>query len=481
MTSDYDYVAFHAAERPRAVALADNGREVAYEEFRRDAAKLTRALRELGVARGALVAVGCRDLHLHLLLLVALERLGAATVSLGNEPGHGGVAPLASADLVLTEQGLPPASVERQHRLDAAWLRHALGLPEDLETAGPGADSEETTRVLRTSGTTGEAKWLAFSRRMFSMRVRSWFWCSGLVRGSRYLLTLPLTSGGGYIHAIACFRAGATLVQETRPGAEPAALGSASHTTLLPLRLRQVLDALPRGFAKPQGLTVASFGAPISEALRERAEARLASPLLDFYGCNEAGFVSVIRSRGAAGIGTLIPTVAVEVVDGKDASLPLGQAGRLRLRSDSMPRGYVGDPEATRRMFRDGWFYPGDVAILHDEKRLQVLGRDDELMNIGGGKLAPADAEDLIAGGFPGFDIGVCSLPNEQGIEEIWIAVAGGREREGTLLERIRAVIPLGPYGPIHVVYLPAIPRTSNGKVQRHLLKAAVLEATGRG
>ena len=481
MSSDYDYVAFHAVERPRAVALVDNGREVGYEDFRRDAARLTRALRDLGVTPGALVAVGCRDLYQHLLLLVALERLGAATVSLGNEPGHGGVPPLASADLVLTEQSLPPASVRRQHRTDEDWLRRALALPEDLEAAGPGGDSDETARILRTSGTTGEAKWLAFSRRKFSMRVRSWLWCSGLVRGSRYLLTLPLTSGGGYIHAIACLRAGATLVQETRPGAEPAALASASHGTLLPLRLRQTLDALPSSFAKPPHLTIASFGAPVSEALRERAEARLASSLLDFYGCNEAGFVSVIRSRGAGGIGTLIPGVAVEVVDDEGTPLKSGQAGRLRVRSESLPEGYVGDPEATRRLFRDGWFYPGDIAILHDAKRLQILGRADELMNIGGVKLAPAEAEDLIRGGRPAIDIGVCSLPNEQGIDEIWIAAVGGREREGALLERIREVIPLGPYGPVHLVHLAAIPRTSNGKVQRHLLKAAVLAALGRG
>jgi acyl-CoA synthetase (AMP-forming)/AMP-acid ligase II len=480
MTADYDYLAFHAAERPGAIALVDNGRAVAYEEFRRDAAKFTRALRDLGVTGGAEVAVGCRDLYLHLLLLVALERLGAVTVSLGNEEGHGAVPPLASADLVLTEQVLPAARVKRQHRIDQDWVRRALALPEELETVAPPHDSDAPTRIVRTSGTTGAAKWLRFSRRLFAARVRSWFWCSDLERSSRYLLTLPLTSGGGYIHAIACLRMGAILMQETRAGAEPAALASATHTTLLPLRLRQALDALPQGFVKPQNLTVASFGAAMSEALRERAEARLATVLLDFYGCNEAGFISVIRSRGASGIGAVISNAAVEAVDDADRPLPQGQAGRLRLRSESMPSGYVGDAETTRRMFRDGWFYPGDVGILHGERHLQVLARDDELMNIGGGKLAPGDAEDLILGGISGLDIGVCSLPNEQGIEEIWIAVVGGKERERELLERIRQVIPLGPYGPIHVVYVAAIPRTATGKVQRHLLKAAVAAAMGR-
>jgi acyl-coenzyme A synthetase/AMP-(fatty) acid ligase len=481
MTADYDYLAFHAAERPSAIALVDNGRAIAYEEFRRDAAKFTRALRDLGVTGGAEVAVGCRDLYLHLLLLVALERLGAVTVSLGNEEGHGAVPPLASADLVLAEQALPTASVKRQHRIDRDWVRRALVLPEDLETVASPQDSDAPTRIIRTSGTTGAAKWLSFSRRMFSARVRSWFWCSDLERSSRYLLTLPLTSGGGYIHAIACLRMGATLMQETRPGAEPAALASATHTTLLPLRLRQTLDALPQGFAKPQTLTVTSFGAAMSEALRERAEARLATVLLDFYGCNEAGFISVIRGRGARGIGSVIPGAAVEVVDDADRPLPPRQSGRLRVRSESMPSGYVGDAETTRRMFRDGWFYPGDVGILHDDRHLQVLARDDELMNIGGGKLAPGDAEDLILAGLAGLDIGVCSLPNEHGIEEIWIAVAGGKERERELLERIRQVIPLGPYGPVHLAHVAAIPRTATGKVQRHLLKATLAAATGRG
>ena len=480
MTADYDYLAFHAAERPGAIALVDNGRAVAYEEFRGDAAKFTRALRDLGVIADAEVAVGCRDLYLHLVLLVALERLGAATVSLGNEEGHGGVPPLASADLVLTEQVLSAASVKRQHRIEPDWVRRALALPEDLETAAPPHDSDAPTRIIRTSGTTGAAKWLRFSRRDFAARVRSWLWCSDLERRSRYLLTLPLTSGGGYIHAIAALRMGATLVQETRPGAMPAALSSATHTTLLPLQLRQTLDALPRDFVKPKGLTVASFGATMPEALRERAEARLATALLDFYGCNEAGFISVIRSRGARGIGTLIPTAAVEVVDDADRPLPRGQSGRLRVRSGSVPSGYVGDAETTQRMFRDGWFYPGDIGILHDDRHLQVLARDDELMNIGGGKLAPADAEELILAGIAGLDIGVCSLPNAQGIEEIWIAVAGGKERERELLERIRQVIPLGPYGIVHLAHVASIPRTATGKVQRHLLKAVLAATMGR-
>jgi acyl-coenzyme A synthetase/AMP-(fatty) acid ligase len=275
-------------------------------------------------------------------------------------------------------------------------------------------------------------------------------------------------------------RACATLVQETRAGAEPAALSSATHTTLLPLRLRQTLDALPASFVKPQNLMVVSFGAAMSEALRARADARLATALLDFYGCNEAGFISVIRSRGAGGIGTVIPGAAVEIVDDSDAPLPHGQAGRLRVRSDSLPSGYVGDAETTRRMFRDGWFYPGDIGIFHGDRHLQVLTRDDELMNIDGGKLAPGDAEDLILGGIAGLDIGVCSLPNEQGIEEIWNAVVGGKERERELLERVRQVIPLGPYGPVHVAHVASIPRTATGKVQRHLLKAALAAAMGR-
>jgi acyl-CoA synthetase (AMP-forming)/AMP-acid ligase II len=83
----------------------------------------------------------------------------------------------------------------------------------------------------------------------------------------------------------------------------------------------------------------------------------------------------------------------VEVVDESGRPVPSGEPGRLRIRSASMAEGYLDDPEATRRFFQDGWFYPSDIAILDGPRRIKVIGRADEMITTAGGKKAPSDIE----------------------------------------------------------------------------------------
>src|SRR5438270_8452177 len=66
-----DYVGFHAAERPKAIALIQSGREISYGEVDRDLAKFTSAVRQFALEPGSRVAVGCEAVYVHWLLLAA--------------------------------------------------------------------------------------------------------------------------------------------------------------------------------------------------------------------------------------------------------------------------------------------------------------------------------------------------------------------------------------------------------------------------
>ena len=204
---------------------------------------------------------------------------------------------------------------------------------------------------------------------------------------------------------------------------EAIATHAITHTTLPPFLLKLVLDELPAGYAKPPALTILSLGAAVSRELRQRALARLATEVHDIYSSNEAGFVSAVS--GTAEIGTIWPGARVEVVDEDDRPLPFGVVGQIRVQTDHMLTGYLDDPETTARCFRNGWFYAGDVGILHDARRLQVLGRGDDVLNIGWRKIAPDTIEAIVLEAVEAADVGVCSLPNADGIEEIHIAVSG--------------------------------------------------------
>ena len=289
---------------------------------------------------------------------------------------------------------------------------------------------------------------------------------------SRYLLTLPLKTAGSFIHATASIQVGARVVLESRASLIQA-LGDhgITHVTLLPAWFRQVLRDLPAEFEKPADLFVASFGAALPQPLKEEALARLATDVVEFYGSNEVGFVSSTRSGGKPGFGTVWPGARVEIVDQDDRVLPEGTQGRIRVRTDAMVESYVDDPPGSARMFRNGWFYPGDTGRMAARGQLQVIAREDDLMNIGGNKVSPIELEERILRSLGVADVGVFTVQEPMGVEELWIVVVGWRDSDAELLERVTRALSNHTLGRFHVAKVPRVPRTSTGKIQRHLLR----------
>ena len=58
--------------------------------------------------------------------------------------------------------------------------------------------------------------------------------------------------------------------------------------------------------------------------------------------------------------------------------------------------GYLNDPDATARFFREGWFYTGDTGSITEERALAVAGRSSERINAGGVKVAPEIIESAV-------------------------------------------------------------------------------------
>ena len=301
---------------------------------------------------------------------------------------------------------------------------------------------------------------------------------------SRYLLTAPLNVLHMYGVTMACVRSGGTvvfdLVGNTLNVARSVSAHGITRVSLFPMVLKQVLDELPPDFVKPPNLTIHSIGAPISVALRERALKRLAVYFLRGYGCNETAAVYVSRAPRADGFDSIWPEIEVEIVDDNDRPIPSGTIGHIRLRTQCMVDDYPDDPEATHRCFKNGWFYPQDMGMLNDSRQLKVVGRSTEVINIGGQKVAPGDLEDLALRNAPVTDVGACSFPNPEGIEEIYIAFSLAQGDANQIGQRIADALSRRRYSNYYVVRLQSIPRNANGKIQRDLLKQAIAATLGR-
>jgi len=477
-----NYIAYHAAERPHAVALIDQEREISFARFARDLGHVTSALQALGRPAGSSVAVRCADVYFHWLLLLGFERLGVTTASLDDREGAEAAPFLATIDFVLSDVPLP--NVTAFQPITAEWRRRVL----DGEGAAPARVPDDTAtaplRILRTSGTTGVPKRLHFSRATRDAWLAAIQWFSPYDIDTRLLMTLPFTVEGAYSAMTMCLRAGGTVVMVpfNQTGAIPGLIArhAINHIALLPIQLKQLLDELPADFTKHPDLHLATFGGAIGDELRALARQRLTDRLHDVYGTNEAGFVSLRRTGGPDGVGIIAPTVRIEVVDDADQLLPEGAEGWVRIQSDGMFQGYLDDPAANRRMIRDGWFYPGDVGILLGLRRLKIVGRGDELINVGGVKFAPDLLEDRVRGMVRLRDIGACAIRNRAGIGEVYLGVVKPPGEDDAVYGRVLDAVGRLGLGVFYVVKLDQVPRNPNGKIRRKLLKRAIADEIRR-
>jgi acyl-coenzyme A synthetase/AMP-(fatty) acid ligase len=472
-----DHIDYHAQERPDGIALIVNGRAITYAEFSRDIRRFAGAMRAFALPHDAVVAVGCSDIYAHWLLLLAFERLGIATASINEQRLALFAQRCADMTLVVSQAHFHVGSPRRHQLITPEWLQDILALPPD-DADSTFTSPDAPARITWTSGTTGAPKRLIFSHRLLAAWAAKWSWLWSLTHQSRYLVTMPFTVGGVYACAAGCLSAGATVVHDGRTTQAEALISRGiTHTLLLPIHLRQILADLPQDCAKPARLTIATFGAPLSGTLRERATARIASEVCDMYGANEVDWIAATSRADVDGVKTLLPGVHAEVVDDHDAPVPKGAMGRLRVKTLRMVDGYPDDPGATRRMFKDGWFYPGDFAILLGGRRLKIVGRGDELLNVGGMKVSPATIEEKIRETVAARDIGVCSRRNQDGIEEICIAVSGAEIADEELVDRIKRALQGIQVGLFLILRLEQIPRNTTGKLLRDRLRE-VFEAS---
>ena len=237
-----------------------------------------------------------------------------------------------------------------------------------------------------------------------------------------------------------------------------------SHLRLFQPELRDVLGSLPPDWTPPPGLTLIMGAAPIGRSLWDEALSRLTSRIVYTYNSNESGPIALM---GPDGRGFVRPGVDLEVVDEDDRPLPFGQAGQIRVRTPALPRDYLGDPAASRAVFRHGWFYPSDVGLLESPGVLHLIDRRQDIVNVGGRKMASRPYAMALAR-VPGIaDVHVTSIVTERGLSEcVAFVVLDAPLDQAELLRRL-APAHIAYYGQVAVQVVQALPRTRNGKVAR--------------
>jgi acyl-CoA synthetase (AMP-forming)/AMP-acid ligase II/acyl carrier protein len=180
--------------------------------------------------------------------------------------------------------------------------------------------------------------------------------------------------------------------------------------------------------------------------------------------------------------GRAIPYCSVRITDDEDRPLPEDRIGNLHMRGDNVTRGYFENAEANAAAFTaDGWLRTGDLALIH-QGELYVSGRAKEIIFVNGQNYYPHDLE-AIAQRIEGLELGKVVAagvrrPEEQ-IEQLVLFVLHRGSMEDFLPLAVRAARLLNEQTGLEVaevVPVKRIPKTTSGKIQRHLLEQNYLD-----
>jgi acyl-CoA synthetase (AMP-forming)/AMP-acid ligase II/acyl carrier protein len=180
-------------------------------------------------------------------------------------------------------------------------------------------------------------------------------------------------------------------------------------------------------------------------------------------------------------VGSPIPDTEVRIADDARAPLPEGRSGHILIRGPNVTRGYYGDEAATKQAIdADGWLDTGDLGVFL-QGQLYITGRAKEIIFINGQNYYPYDLEN-IAQRAPGLELGKVVAagvrrPGSQTDElTIFVLHRSGMDEFLPIATAVaRLVNEHAGLEVAQVVPVNRIPKTTSGKVQRHLLEESYI------
>ena len=472
-------LAHFASRRPAAIAVVHRGMRVTYGTLAAHTLEVMDDLTAAGLHGEQVLGVEAGDRYVHLLILLAAEALGVATMSL--TPSElGSPANLDRfCDRVVVSHPAPLLDQASILPMPLGWLANIQIRPaasrrlHELERQ-PSPDAR--VRLIKSSGTTGVPKVMGTTHRVQQrviqkalMHAPPWtashpdylFLYNFGVRAAhtRALLTLQL---GGTIHFI-----GSDVVSDL------IAAGTGNYILFVTGDLERLVRTVAyRGETFP--LHVDVVGAPVSRRLREEVRAKLTEHLVVTYSSNEVNRVSVVDEDN---VGSLFPDVHIRIVDECGITLPMGQTGLICIRSDTMADGYLNAAHLTRTAFVDGWFHSNDFGFQPSQGKLVVLGRDDDMLNIGGVKIAPGPLEQCLKAIDGIRDALATGIDDHLETRVMLIAVEKSGDADAANLTRLITTIVRQQVTYFQLIILDEFPRTETGKIRREEIRELYRQA----
>ena len=482
-----------ARQTPEFVAVEDDERQLTYQHLNVRANQLARHLQKLGVGPEVLVGILVDRSVEMVVALMGILKAGGAYVPL--DPEY----PLERLAFMVEDSKLQVLVTQRHFQdklsdlrrelicLDADFGAIAGESPEDKPS---GAQPDNLAYVTYTSGSTGVPKGVQIINRSLVNMLTSAQTRPGFTANDTILAATRLTFDVAALELFLPLIAGGRVVLASRETAEDGERlkeglkGSAATVfQATPSTYRLLLES---GWQGSKDIRIQAAGEALAPELARELLKRGAS-LWNLYGPTETTVYStmcrVISAEGPISIGTPIGNTQCYVLDPHLQPLPIGVAGELHIGGAGLARGYLNRPELTAEKFIHHPFSDepgarlyktGDLARYLPDGNIEFLGRLDNQVKIRGFRIELGEIEAALQE-HPAVSAAVVVMREDRPDDKRLVTYVVPKQAPAPTPGELRGF--LGRRLPEFMLpsrfeFLPSLPLTPSGKVDRGALPA---------
>jgi acyl-CoA synthetase (AMP-forming)/AMP-acid ligase II len=408
---------FHnrVAVNPNHLAVVDGPRKLTYTALEERSNRLANGLLNLGIKRGDRVGILAHNCQEYIELELAAAKAGFIVAALNCRLGTRELTHCINlvAPKIIIVQASTVANLQALGK--QAYPQILIGSEyEELlrvssnEYPNLDIDPESGLIILYTSGTTGMPKGALISHRAFIARAMCFASEMQIPINDNYCAWPPMYHmastdqllatllRGGTVHVVDGYNADkiiTILEQETM-----------QFMFLIPGMIGNFVNVLKQRKIKVKGLALCGAMAdlvPLEDIAA--ASALLNAKYLNSFGATETGLPPATSSlfdigeRPAKLSKRQSAFCELRLVDPEDNDVPNGSPGEAVVRGPTLFSGYWNASVENETCFRNGWFHMGDVLRRNEDGTLDYVDRVKYMIKSGGENIYPAEIEQVLA------------------------------------------------------------------------------------
>ena len=353
-------------------------------------------------------------------------------------------------------------------------------------------DPEAISEILFTTGTTGKPKGVMLSMRAVNSILSHTKTGIGIREDDRILIPLPMhhsyalrvtraaLSGGSTI----VLQNGLTFAREVEQNLDDhGCTAIAAVPVSMELLRAQMKDRFYEIMGRFRYIEIGSGSLTVEQ--RKRLSANLPNTMIyNTWGSSETGGALFTDVKEAvkhpvhvSTIGKPLPDITIKVLDENGSPIEKTDeehTGRLALTGEMVMSGYWHAEEITKKTLVNGYLLTNDIVWVDPDGFVHMLGRSDDIMNVGGEKVSPLDVEN-VACECPGISECACiGVPDEEThLGEVPVLFYAAEEDPGEAAIKSYITANAEKYKvPVYYVRVDALPRNRLQKLDRRAMHA---------